>query len=208
MNSPVRRLAFGLTLVQMVRLAVLGAMAFALMFLAEVPLPPFPSFLKYDAGDVPAIFASLAMGPWGGALVELLKDGLYLLSGKSEFGWLGVLPNLLAGLALVTLTGLTARRFPTRWGAAAGMAGGAVAMAALLSALNYAWFLPVFYHLPSEAVAPMVVGTILPFNLVKAGISGALVLLLYPRLAPVVGVPVQDGRVLWSGSLLGVRHPR
>lgn len=208
MKRSVRALPFGLTLAQTVRLAVLGAMAFVLMFFAEVPLPPFPAFLKYDAGDVPAIFAALAMGPWGGALVELIKSALYLLSGKSEFGWLGVLPNLLAGLALVAVTGLTARRFPSRAGAAAGMAGGAVLMAGLLSLLNYAWFLPVLYHLPSEAVAPMVVGAILPFNLAKAGISGLVVLLLYPRLAPVVGVPVREGRVLWSGQLVEARHPR
>ena len=81
---------------QLVRISLLGAMGFALMYL-EFPLPFLPVFLKYDFGDVPALFAGFAMGPLAGLLTQLIKVTIFFLSGKGDAGLIGAAANLVAG---------------------------------------------------------------------------------------------------------------
>ncbi|MBI2122951.1 MAG: ECF transporter S component, partial [Armatimonadetes bacterium] len=54
------------------QVAVLGAVAFAFMYF-DFPIPPFPTFLKYDPSEVPALIATFALGPGFGVAVEAVK---------------------------------------------------------------------------------------------------------------------------------------
>ena len=64
----------------MVYVGMLTALAFALYYM-EIPagfLVPATPFLKIDFSDVPALIATLGLGPIAGTLVELLKNILHI----------------------------------------------------------------------------------------------------------------------------------
>ena len=83
--------------------AILSAVATVLMMLSfSVPL--VPSFLKMDLSEMPALIASLSMGPWSGVLVCLIKNLINLP--MSTTGCVGELANFLHGVAFVVPAGL------------------------------------------------------------------------------------------------------
>ena len=59
----------------MAKVGILSAIAYILMFIA-VPLPIFPSFLKIDLSDIPAIFGGMSLGPGAGISIVIIKNFL------------------------------------------------------------------------------------------------------------------------------------
>ena len=55
-----------------VKIGMLAAVAVILM-LFEIPLPFAPSFYEIDFSEVPVLVGCFAMGPFAGALIELIK---------------------------------------------------------------------------------------------------------------------------------------
>src|SRR5437867_12229258 len=103
---PLRSPVGGGRMRRLVQVAVLGAVAFAFMYV-DFPIPPFPSFLKYDPSDVPALIATFALGPSAGISVEVIKAVLIqLLRSGSVGGPFGNFMNLLAGVTLVGVAGV------------------------------------------------------------------------------------------------------
>lgn len=182
------------TLVRTIKIGLLGAMAFLLMFTLEVYIPPFANFLKYDPGDVPAGIAAFTLGPGPGIAVEAIKSVLFYLSGKSTAGLIGVVANFLAGSAFVigiSLVNSQLKRFERRhwaWDLVAA-AGGTLLMTVLLIPLNALFVYPVWGMQGAAAwSAALVIST--PFNLFKGFLSSAISLVLYRRLSSfLVGKP-------------------
>ena len=176
----------------MVRLALLAAMAFLLMLweFQLTPLLPFiPAYLKYDPGDLPVLLGGFAFGPAAGVTVALVKDLLFLFSGKSTAGWIGVSANFLASAAYVVPAAWLYRRVGARWALGLAMLAGTLSTAAVMAVANYYLFLPL-WGVPAEQVGPTVVTAITPFNLIKGLLTGVLALTAYPRLARVLGDPL------------------
>ncbi len=167
----------------LIRIAMLGAIAFALMY-AEFNLPGFPTFLQYDPGDVPTIIGGFAMGPLAGAAVAAVKALIFFLSGKDEAGWVGTAANLATSLAFVVVAAGVYLRLHTRKGALLGLGAGVVSTVAVMAALNYFVFLPI-YGLPVEAI-PAAVKTTMLFNLVKGLLNSLLTFLVYKRTSPLL----------------------
>lgn len=165
----------------LIRVAMLGAIAFALMY-AEFNLPGFPSFLQYDPGDVPTLIGGFAMGPLAGAAVAAVKATIFFLSGKDEAGWVGTAANLATSLAFVVTAAVVYLRLHSRKGALLGLGAGVVSMVVVMAALNYFVFLPI-YGLPAEAIPTAVRMTVL-FNLVKGLMNSLLTFLVYKRASP------------------------
>lgn len=171
-----------------VLIAILGALSFLLMWFGEFPIPAlFAEYLKYDPGDVPAVVATYTLGPAAGFGVELLKALIFLISGKSTAGWVGVLANLLAGGALVA-GAAAAQRLVVGKSWAWGVAGSILAtliMTALLIPLN-ALIIFRLWGMDSSAAwsAALVIST--PFNLFKGFVSSIVGLAFYRRLQPYV----------------------
>ncbi len=167
----------------LVRIAMLGALAFGLMY-AEFNLPYFPVFLQYDPGDVPTMLGGFAMGPVGGAAVALVKGVLFLLSGKDEAGVLGTAANLATSLSFVLVAAAVYWRVHTKKGAIASLGAGLGAMVVTMAFLNYYVFLPA-YGIPAEALGATV-KTVILFNLVKGTLNSVITFLVYKKVSPLL----------------------
>jgi riboflavin transporter len=175
------------------RLSMLTAVAFALMFIGEIPIPMIPG-AKFDLSEIPTVVAALGMGPLAGLAVEAVKNLLFLASGKSQAGLIGVAANLAAGGTLTLATGIVARMLGLGWEAAdlkpgaywtrgaTAAAIGAVAMAGVMYVANAMFFIPIWIKQPG--VQWTMSAAWLPFNLLKGVLAGVVALALHRRAAP------------------------
>jgi riboflavin transporter FmnP len=178
--------------------AMLAAVSSVLMFF-DFPLPFFPSFVKLDFSDLPALIGAFSMGPIAGITVEFLKNLIHLT--QTQTGGIGELANFLVGGALVIPAGLIYQRDKTRRGAVIGMIVGSIAMAIVGALANYFILIP-FYtaFMPLDeiikmcaAIIPaidrlgkMILLSIVPFNLFKAIVVCSLTFLAYKRLSRLI----------------------
>lgn len=175
-------------LYRMVMIAMMGSMAFLLMFFGEIYVPPFAEFLKYDPGDVPAMVATYTLGPLAGVVVQFIKAAIFYLSGKATTGLVGVLANFLAGTGLVLGAGIAHRLLERsglkHWGwGLLSAAIGTIIMAAVLIPLNALLVYPLWGMQGAAAWSgALVLST--PFNLFKGFVSTSISLAFYRRLQP------------------------
>ncbi len=87
---------------QMVTLALLSALAYALM-LIHLPFK-YLGFLELEFSDVPAVIASLAYGPFAGIMVELIKNLIKAITATTT-GGVGELANFLTSACFVVPLG-------------------------------------------------------------------------------------------------------
>ncbi|PKM88129.1 MAG: ECF transporter S component [Firmicutes bacterium HGW-Firmicutes-12] len=165
---------------QMVRIAMLSAIGIILFYFISFPLPLFPEFLTYDAGDIPAMVATFVMGPWAAVLIQFIKAFLGLLLGASKAGWIGATANFLAGGTMVLVSGLLYSRWKTRTMAIVSMVVGSAATAIVMGAVNYYWLFPI-WGIPQNQLMPMLISATIPFNFVKFIISSFVTYLLYKK---------------------------
>ena len=166
-----------LTVRVMVQLALLGAIAFVLTFV-ETPLPFFPSFLKLDPSDIPAVFATATFGPIGGVVVQLIKALLDML--KSSTAGVGQIANFVAGSAFAIPLGLIYRQRPTFSGFLLGEAVGVMCMVSMACMANYI-LLPLY---GLTVTLDLILWTLAPFNLLKATLISVVCAALYVPLQP------------------------
>ena len=84
-----------------VTVGMLSGISFILMLL-NFPLPWFPAFLQIDFSDVPALIATITMGPVAGILVELVKNVLdWVYTGAPEGIPVGHLANFVTGILFI-----------------------------------------------------------------------------------------------------------
>lgn len=85
------------------RVAVFGALAIILYMVPGLQFPIIPglSFLKLHFDEVPVLIAGLMYGPLTGSAIVILKGLFKLIQDLGETGGIGVLADILYGLALV-----------------------------------------------------------------------------------------------------------
>jgi riboflavin transporter FmnP len=178
---------------RLVFLSLLSGLAF-LMQVLNFPLPLFPTFLKADFSEIPALVGALVYGPLAGILVELLKNILHFLFAGSETGVipLGQMANFLAGSVFVTVTVWIARRIEGVRGLVLGLAGGTAVMALLMTAANWYVIFPAYSSLLNMQVSKALMTTMIlygvaPFNVVKGILVSLLFVPLYLKLKPHLG---------------------
>ena len=186
---------------KLIKISLLSAIAFLLMFI-EFGLPIFPSFLKVDISDLPALIGAFALGPVAGVAIEFLKNILHLVFRNDTMG-VGELANFLVGAILVFTAGMLYKRKKTKNNALFSVIIGTIAMTIGAAILNYFVFLPLYetvLHFPIEAVVGMgkainpnikdlntfIVWSIIPFNLLKGVIVSGITLLMYKRISPIL----------------------
>jgi len=164
----------------MVRLSLLSAIGVLLFYVVAFPLPFFPEFLTYDAGDIPALIAAFAFGPIAGVVVQFLKAFIGFLIGGSKAGWIGALANFLAGGTMAFVAGAIYAQKKTKLRATLSLFIGSVVTALVMGALNYYWLLPL-WGIPQNQLMPFLVSATIPFNFVKFAMSSVVTFFLYKR---------------------------
>lgn len=180
----------------LVKVGLLSAVAFLLMFI-EMPIPGlFPDFLKIDISDMLALIAGLAMGPAAGICVEIVKNFLHTIVATTT-GGVGEIANIIVGSAFVVATSVVYRRKKDFKSLVIGFVCGTLAIIAVGSIVNYFFLLPFYGQLMGmdaiislgKAVNPnvhnlltFVIWFIAPFNLIKGVMISILSIPLYKKL--------------------------
>ncbi|MBC1372972.1 ECF transporter S component [Listeria booriae] len=169
-----------------VSIAVLGAVAFVIM-LIQFPLLPSAPFLKLDFSDVPAVIGGLLFGPLAIILIEFVKNVLeYLVTGSFVGVPVGELTNFLSGICFVLPIYYVFRYARSTKAMILGVAIGTVTLTVVISLLNYFVVLPFYIAvggLPAGTnIAALVTTAIIPFNLLKGVVVGAVFILVYGRM--------------------------
>lgn len=182
----------------LVKLSILGAIAFVLMFF-ELPLPFFPVFYKLGFDEVIVLLAGFSLGPVSAIVVESLKIILHVLFQGTQTAFVGELANFLVGLSLVLPAAILYQMKKTKKQAILGLVTGIIVMGVMGCLVNYFIALPAysfFYQMPMKVLIDMgsalnpaihtrfdfVLWMTLPFNLLKGTVCAIIVLILYKRI--------------------------
>ncbi len=171
-----------MTTKNLLRISILGAIGFILMQF-EFAILPSASFLRLNFCDIPALFASFAIGPVAGFLVVLIENALHLFQTFS--GGVGELANVIISGTFALVAGLVYKKLHTKKGAFLALIIGSCAMIIAALFANRFINLPL-YGIPAAQIMPTLLGAILPFNALKAVIITVLTMLLYKPLSPLL----------------------
>lgn len=178
--------------------AMLAAISYIMAF-AEFPVPLSPSFARMDLSDFPALIGAFAFGPSIGVMIELVKNGLQLLS--TSTGDVGELANFLMGSSYVLTAGLIYKWHKSKKTAVISCIAGSVVMGITAAVTNYFILLPMFeVFMPMDQLIEsfgmfipfintkldVVLYNAFPFNLLKGLVIGAFTMMVYKRLTPVL----------------------
>lgn len=166
-----------------VTIGMLSAISYVLMIL-NFPLPMFPTWLKIDFSDIPALIGAIIMGPWAGVLIELIKNILDVISTGSETGVpVGHIANFATGISFILPTYYIYRKVKTQKGLTVALLTASVITALVMGVLNYFVFIPMYsIFMGFELPKSIVLSAILPFNLLKCLLISMVFMLLYMRM--------------------------
>ena len=169
--------------------ALLAAISYVLAFL-EFPVPLSPSF---------ALIGTFAFGPVTGVMIELIKNILQLLS--TSTGGIGELANFLMGASYVLAAGFIYKYKKTKKMARWACVISSVVMGIAAAIANYFILLSLFEtFMPLEQLIAsfgeflpfiktkldVVLFNALPFNILKGLVIGAITMMIYKKLTPIL----------------------
>lgn len=163
------------------RLRALAAMALltALAVAADMFLriSGIGGFLTYEPKDVIITIGAFIFGPVAGLLMSLVVCLVEMVT-VSSTGPIGLLMNFLSSAMFVGVASVIYYRKKTMLRAIIGLISAVFAMTAVMLLWNYI-VTPMYMGVPREQVLAMFFPLLIPFNLIKASLNAALVLLLY-----------------------------
>lgn len=181
---------------KLVKISILAAIGYILMFIA-VPIPAlFPDFLKIDISDLPVLLGGMALGPVAGIWIAFLKNLLQLVTGFSTTGGVGELANFIIGGSFVWIVSFIYSNKKNIKGVIIGLLLGIITMTIVGCIANYVLILP-FYStiMPIDQVINMgsiinplitnkitfILWIIAPFNLIKSSLISLITLPMYKK---------------------------
>lgn len=162
---------------QLTTLGVMSALSIVLMVLIRIPFPTAP-FLEYDPADVPILISTFLFGPWWGLLMTVVVSVLQGITVSVSSGIIGIIMHIAATGGFVITAGLIYKRGKSIKRAVIALALGTVIQTVLMAGMNLV-FTPIFMKTPLETVLAMMIPTIIPFNLIKAGVNAAITFFVY-----------------------------
>ena len=184
----------------MVKVGILAAMSFILMFV-QFPIPVAPPFMKVDLADVPALIGGFSMGPIYGVLIQLIKNILNL-SKTSTYG-VGEMSNFVVGGLFVFVSSSIYKKNKTKKNATIAMICGMLIMTLAATLSNAFVIFPLYgkamgvdmnafvaiAHKTNSFVKSyftMMIFAIVPFNLIKGFIEILVTKLLYKHVSSIL----------------------
>ena len=159
--------------------AMFCAVAFVLTYV-KIPV----MFLSLEVKDSIIVLSSLLFGPIWGLAIAIIVPILELLT-HSTTGVYGLAMNMLSSVTFSMVTCLIYKYKKSFYGAIAGLLSGVMAVTAVMLLANLL-ITPYYMGVSTQEVAALIPTVLLPFNLVKATLNGAIVLLLYKPLSTVL----------------------
>lgn len=180
-------------------ISLMGALSFVLM-LFKFPLPFMPPFMDFDFAGVVEIMGGLMFGPLAAIYIIIVKILLKLVIMGTSSAGTGEIQNVLLSCAYVLPAVLIYMRNKTKKTAKIGMAAGTVAATIVAVLTNLFLIIPFYATLfgmtmddivamctavnpAMKNTATMVVLGIVPFNIIKYGVSSLVALVLYKHLS-------------------------
>ncbi|MBQ4617528.1 MAG: ECF transporter S component [Clostridia bacterium] len=157
--------------------AMLCAVAYLITFVFHFKV----GFLTFDFKDAMLVLTSLLFGPLYGVGSALLVGLLEFIT-ISDTGFWGLVMNVLSSATMALVAGLIYKRRRNLGGAVVGLVSAVVATVAVMLLANL-FITPIYTPtLTLSDVAAMIPTMLLPFNLCKAVMNAAVVMLLYKPL--------------------------
>lgn len=151
-------------------------------------------FLTYEPKDVVLTIGAFLFGPVAGLIMSLVVCLVEMIT-VSSTGPIGLLMNFLSSAVFVGVASVIYYRKKTMARAVMGLIAAVLSMTAVMLLWNYI-VTPLYMGVPREQVVGMLLPLLLPFNLIKASLNAALVLLLYKGAATALRksglVPTRD----------------
>ena len=186
-----------LTVSTLVKISILSAIGYILMFIS-VPLPMlFPEFLKIDISDLTSLLGGISLGPMAGVTIAFLKNLLQFITGMSTTGGVGEFANFLIGGSFVFTVSYIYSKKRNIQGVIIGLVSGIVVMTMVGCIANYFIILPFYATIgwSIDAVVSMgaainpaidskmsfIIWMIAPFNILKSGLMSLLTLPMYKK---------------------------
>lgn len=168
------------TVRKIILLAILSAMAYLLVLVINIPIVPGVEFLKYEPKDVAITIGAFLFGPFEAILISIVVSFVEMVT-ISTTGPIGLLMNIISSCCYAGIAGAIYKRKRTMGGAVIGLVTGALAMTAIMLLWNYL-ITPIYQGVPREAIATMLLPVFAPYNLIKAALNGAIVMIIYKPL--------------------------
>lgn len=162
---------------KLVLLAMMAAVSYMIVALVRIPVV---LFLSYEPKDVIITIAGFLMGPMASFLISLVVSLVEMVT-ISSTGPIGGLMNLISTCSFACTSAFIYKKRHTLAGAVLGLVIGSVTMVAVMLLWN--WLItPLYMGVSREAVTQLLLPAFLPFNLLKAGLNSAFVLMVYKPL--------------------------
>ncbi len=200
-NKTVRRRK---ALHNLVKIAILSALASVIMLL-EFPIPFIaPGFYKLDFSEVVILIGGFSMGPLAALIIEFIKNLINILIEGTATGGVGELANFLIGVSFTVSASIVYKFMKNKKGAIISCIIGCLSLATVGALINYFVVLPAYASLfggieniisngtgVNEGVTNLysfVMICVVPFNLIKGVLCSVLTFLLYKKVSPILHI--------------------
>lgn len=180
-------------ILRMVMIALFCALAFAVMPLFRINV----IFLTFDIKDAIITIGGLLFGPWAAVIISAVTALLEFLT-IGDTGFYGLLMDFVSSASFAVVAALIYRFRRDLLGAVIALVSAIFSMTAVMLCMN---LLIVPLYTPGvdvATVAKMLPTLILPFNLTKAVLNAALVMILYKP----VSIALRYARVKIAGATM------
>lgn len=138
-----------------VKVSIFAAMS-SVLYCLRFPLPFFPSFLDVQFSNLPAILAGFIFGPFGGAIVIVIKTLLKLLIQSSGTGGVGEVADLVIGLIVVIPSSIIYQKNKTKKGGIIALLVAGTCWVVGSVAANYFFLIDFYAHIFEGGMAALV----------------------------------------------------
>lgn len=170
--------------------AMLGALAFLVMKI-EFPIMPGFDYLKFDLSDALIAITTMALGPLSGFMITLIKVLLSMIfAGFNPISFVGDIAAFIATLVYIyPIYFISKKHHEKFWFQIGGILIGTISLTIIMSLANYFFLMPMYITMVgfkiNSTILKYVVSVVVPFNLLKGLINGAVVLLLARTFLPI-----------------------
>ncbi len=169
----------------MVKVGMFSAAAFVLQFIGSMLQIKVAGFLEVEISDLPAIILALALGPWAGVLVELIKNILHTT--MTSTGFVGEFANFVINGSAVFVCGLVYGRNKSKKGAVMSLAAMTITLVLVGFAANIYIMLPLYMKDADFAARlGLAVSTIAPFNFCRGAVLSVITMIIYKKISRLI----------------------